>query len=161
MTESATGAGTGRDVVATDRETSTRGDRLVSVRDLRTYYDERTLLSRSPPVKAVDGVSFDLFEGETLGLVGESGCGKTTLGRTLVGLEDATDGTVEVEGRDVTDGGDAEWQRRVGMVFQDPDESLNDRQTVGQIVREPLEAHGWPRLSVAVEGVPEAECSVD
>jgi len=159
MTESATGAGTGRDVVATDRETSTRGDRLVSVRDLRTYYDERTLLSRSPPVKAVDGVSFDLFEGETLGLVGESGCGKTTLGRTLVGLEDATDGTVEVEGRDVTDGGDAEWQRRVGMVFQDPDESLNDRQTVGQIVREPLEAHGWPRLSVAVEGVPEATVS--
>jgi peptide/nickel transport system ATP-binding protein len=136
-----------------------RGDPLVSVRNLRTYYDERTLLSRSPPVKAVDGVSLDLFEGETLGLVGESGCGKTTFGRTLVGLEDATSGTVEVEGRDVTDGGDADWQRRVGMVFQDPDESLNDRQTVGQIVREPLEAHGWPRFSVAVEGVPEATVS--
>ena len=157
---SATGAGASRDAAATrDHSTAARDDPLVSVRDLRTYYDERTLLSRSPPVKAVDGVSLDLFEGETLGLVGESGCGKTTLGRTLVGLEDATSGSVEVEGRDVTDGGDADWQRRVGMVFQDPDESLNDRQTVGQIVREPLEAQGWPRLSVAVEGVPAATVS--
>ncbi|WP_436908607.1 ABC transporter ATP-binding protein [Halosimplex marinum] len=154
MTDPATGvAGHG------DAAGAARGDPLLSVRDLRTYYDERTLLSRSPPVKAVDGVSFDLFEGETLGLVGESGCGKTTLGRTLVGLEDATSGTIEAGGRDVTDGGDAEWQRRVGMVFQDPDESLNDRQTVGQIVREPLEAHGWPRLSVAVEGVDAATVS--
>ncbi|QPV61240.1 ATP-binding cassette domain-containing protein [Halosimplex litoreum] len=150
---------TGQTATHDDPAAADRGDRLVSVRELRTYYDERTLLSRSPPVKAVDGVSLDLFEGETLGLVGESGCGKTTFGRTLVGLEDATSGTVEVEGRDVTDGDDADWRRRVGMVFQDPDESLNDRQTVGQIVREPLEAQGWPRLSVAVEGVPEATVS--
>nr|WP_281373154.1 oligopeptide/dipeptide ABC transporter ATP-binding protein [Halosimplex rubrum] len=129
------------------------------MRDLRTYYDERSMFSRSPPVKAVDGVSFDVFEGETIGLVGESGCGKTTLGRTLVGLEEPTGGTIAAEGRDVTDlsGGDAEaWQRRVGMVFQDPQESLNDRQTVGQIVREPLEAHDWPTLTVAVAGVDEA-----
>ncbi|MEF8851410.1 MAG: ABC transporter ATP-binding protein [Haloarculaceae archaeon] len=128
----------------------------MSVRDLRTYYDERTLLSRDPPVRAVDGVSFDVYDGETLGLVGESGCGKTTLGRTLVGLESATDGTVEAAGRDVTAlGGSAqrEWQRRVGMVFQDPEESLNDRQTVGESVREPLDAHDWPFLPVAVEGL--------
>jgi peptide/nickel transport system ATP-binding protein len=129
---------------------------FMSVRDLRTYYDEQTVLSRDPPVKAVDGVSFDVYDGETLGLVGESGCGKTTLGRTLVGLESATGGTVEAEGRDVTDlsgSEQREWQRRVGMVFQDPEESLNDRQTVGESIREPLDAHDWPFLPVAVEGL--------
>jgi len=154
----ATGAAAGRERTTHER----RDDPLLSVENLRTYYDERTLLSRSPPVKAVDGVSFDVFEGETLGLVGESGCGKTTLGRTLLGLETPTDGTVTAEGLDVTDldGSEArEWQERVGMVFQDPQESLNDRQTVGQIVREPLEAHGWPTLTVAVAGVSEATVS--
>jgi len=137
-------------------------DPFMSVRNLRTYYDERTVLSRDPPVKAVDGVSFDVYDGETLGLVGESGCGKTTLGRTLVGLESATGGTVEAEGTDVTNlsgNEQREWQRRVGMVFQDPEESLNDRQTVGESIREPLDAHDWPFLPVAVEGLPDATVS--
>jgi len=128
-------------------------DPLVSVRDLRTYYEDGSLFTSTPPVKAVDGVSFDVHEGETVGLVGESGCGKTTLGRTLLGLETATEGTVEAEGRDVTDLSGSErreWQQRVGMVFQDPEESLNDRMTVGEIVREPLEAHDWPALPVMV-----------
>ena len=132
---------------------------LVSVRDLRTYYEDESLVSSAPPVKAVDGVSFDVHEGETVGLVGESGCGKTTLGRTILGLETATEGTVEAEGRDVTDLSGEErraWQRRVGMVFQDPEESLNDRMTVGEIVREPLDAHDWPALAVRVEGVADA-----
>jgi len=145
-----------------DAEVAGRGDPLLSVSDLRTYYDERSLFSRSPPVKAVDSVSFDVYEGETVGLVGESGCGKTTLGRTLLGLETPTDGTITAEGIDVTDlDGEAarEWQQRVGMVFQDPQESLNDRQTVGEIVREPLEAHDWPTLTVAVSGVDEATVS--
>ena len=162
------GAGTAREAdrdrsatdptVDEDRDDAAEPDgdeTLLSLRDLRTYYDEGGLLSRSPPVKAVDGVSLDIREGETLGLVGESGCGKTTLGRTLLGLETPTGGTVESDGRDLTglSGEEARaWQRRVGMVFQDPDESLNDRQTVGRIVREPLEAHDWPTLSVAVEG---------
>ncbi|MFB6152114.1 MAG: ABC transporter ATP-binding protein [Haloarculaceae archaeon] len=139
-------------------------DPLVSVRDLRTHYEDDSILFSSPPVRAVDGVSFDIREGETLGLVGESGCGKTTLGRTLIGLETPTAGTVEVDGRDVSDldrGERRELQRRVGMVFQDPQESLNDRQTVGQIVREPLEAHDWPRLTVAVAGVDGATVSGD
>ena len=122
------------------------GESFISVKDLRTYYESDSPLDRSPPVKAVDGVSFDIHRGEILGLVGESGCGKTTLGRTLAGLEAATDGSVMANGRDVTDlsGSDLrEWQREVGVVFQDPEESLNDRMTVGQIIKEPLEAHNW------------------
>ena len=128
---------------------------LLSVEELCTYYDDDSLLGSSPPVRAVDGVSFDIEEGQTLGLVGESGCGKTTLGRTILGLETATDGTVTAEGRDVTALSRSErreWQRRVGMVFQDPQESLNDRMTTGEIIREPMEAHDWPFLTAAVEG---------
>jgi len=133
----------------------TGGDTLVSVRNLKTYYDDGGIVDRDPPVRAVDGVSFDIDAGETLGLVGESGSGKTTLGRTILGLETATEGRVEAEGRDVTELSGEErraWQRRVGMVFQDPEESLNDRMTVGEIVQEPLTAHDWPTLRVAVEG---------
>jgi peptide/nickel transport system ATP-binding protein len=128
---------------------------LLSVEGLRTYYEDGSLLWSAPPVRAVDDVSFDIEAGETLGLVGESGCGKTTLGRTILGLETATDGTVSSEGRDVTELSRSErreWQRRVGMVFQDPQESLNDRMTTGEIIREPLGAHDWPFLTAAVEG---------
>jgi peptide/nickel transport system ATP-binding protein len=128
---------------------------LLSVEGLRTYYEDDSILWSAPPVRAVDDVTFDIREGETLGLVGESGCGKTTLGRTILGLETATGGTVASEGRDVTELSRSErreWQRRVGMVFQDPRESLNDRMTTGEIIREPLDAHGWPFLTAAVEG---------
>ncbi len=121
------------------------GDPLVSVRNLKTYYDTGGIRS-SDPVKAVDGVSFDIERGETLGLVGESGCGKTTLGRTLVRLERPTDGTVRFDGTDVTtlSGDDLKaWRRNAQVVFQDPDSSMNDRLTVGKIVREPLESYGW------------------
>ncbi|ESP88115.1 ABC transporter ATP-binding protein [Candidatus Halobonum tyrrellensis] len=141
----------GRDGAAAGRS----DEPLVSIRGLKTYYTDSSILSSQPPVQAVDGVDLDVYEGETVGLVGESGCGKTTLGRTLLGLEDATAGTVEASGRDVTDLSRAErreWQENAGMVFQDPEESLNDRMTVGEIVREPLDAHDWPTLTVAVEG---------
>ncbi|RKD95372.1 ABC transporter ATP-binding protein [Halopiger aswanensis] len=120
-------------------------DAMIEVRDLKTYYDNGGLFGGTP-VKAVDGVSFDIRRGETLGLVGESGCGKTTLGRTLLQLEEATDGTVAFDGVDITelDGDELhEWRRNAQMVFQDPHSSLNDRMTVGEIVREPLDVHEW------------------
>ncbi|WP_227353536.1 ABC transporter ATP-binding protein [Haladaptatus salinisoli] len=97
-------------------------------------------------VRAVDGVSFDLYPGETLGVVGESGCGKSTLARTLLGLTDPTDGAVEFRGmRTTTFGRDEkrEFRRNAQIVFQDPQSSLNPRRKVGNIVADPLEAAGW------------------
>ncbi len=130
-------------------ERASVGEALVQIDGLKTYYEDGGLLS-SHPVKAVDGVSFEIDRGETLGLVGESGCGKTTLGRTLVQLESATDGEILFDGTDITElrGDDLkEWRRRTQMVFQDPDSSLNNRMTIGEIVREPLDVHavGTPR----------------
>ncbi|MCU4975342.1 ATP-binding cassette domain-containing protein [Halobacteria archaeon AArc-m2/3/4] len=122
-----------------------RGDPLVVVDELRSYYESERLLG-GKPVKAVDGVSFEIRRGETLGIVGESGCGKTTLGRTLVRLEEATDGTVRYDGTDVTTLSGTElkrWRKNAQLVFQDPTASLNERQTVGAVIREPLEAHSW------------------
>jgi peptide/nickel transport system ATP-binding protein len=121
------------------------GETLVEVNELKTYYDEGAILD-SNPVKAVDGVNFEIKRGETLGLVGESGCGKTTLGRTLIQLESATSGEVLFDGTDVTELSGAElknWRRNSQMVFQDPESSLNDRMTVGEIIREPLDVHDW------------------
>jgi len=127
-----------------DADTGQVGEALIDVRDLKTYYEDTGFFG-GDPVKAVDGVSFEIARGETLGLVGESGCGKTTLGRTLLQLETATSGTVSFGGTDVTelDGSELKaWRRNAQMVFQDPESSLNDRMTVGEIVREPLDVHG-------------------
>ncbi|RRJ29146.1 ABC transporter ATP-binding protein [Halocatena pleomorpha] len=131
----------------------TTAEPLVEVNGLKTYYDTGGMLG-SQPVKAVDGVDFSIARGETLGLVGESGCGKTTLGRTLVQLETATDGEVLFDGRDVTTLSGSElkkWRRNAQIVFQDPESSLNSRMTVGEIIREPLDVHGWPNFTVAVD----------
>jgi peptide/nickel transport system ATP-binding protein len=131
---------------------------LVEVRDLEKYYFEQDtlvdrLLGKEPrSVKAVDGVSFDIHEGETLGLVGESGCGKSTTGETLLRLRAATGGTVRFDGESVFDLGGAAldaFRRRAQIVFQDPFSSLDPRMTVGDIVAEPFVVHDLPEESVA------------
>ena len=123
---------------------------LLHVQDLRTWFPvRRGVLQRVVGhVKAVDGVSFELRKGETLGLVGESGCGKTTVGRTLLRLIEPTGGRVLFEGRDVLAMGGEELRllrRRMQIIFQDPGGSLNPRMRVGRIVGEPLEVHGVAR----------------
>jgi peptide/nickel transport system ATP-binding protein len=111
---------------------------LLQVRGLKTWFATR---AGAPPLRAVDDVSFDIFRGETLGLVGESGCGKTTVGRTLLRLEQATAGEIRFDGVDVN-GADGEallrYRRQVQVIFQDPYSSLNPRMTIGQIIAEPL-----------------------
>ena len=119
---------------------------LVQVRGLKMYFPIYSGLLRrhTGDVKAVDGISFDIMPGETLGLVGESGCGKSTVGRALLRLYDITDGTVVINGTDVaTLGAEALRKARpqMQMVFQDPQASLNPRMTLADIIGEPLDEH--------------------
>jgi oligopeptide transport system ATP-binding protein len=123
------------------------GEVLLEVRDLVKHFSVGGGMfgRRGGTVRAVDGVSFVLRRGETLGLVGESGCGKTTTGRCILQLERPTSGQVIFEGRDLGALTDAELRpvrRRVQVIFQDPYASLNPRMTVGQILGEPLAVHG-------------------
>ena len=120
---------------------------LLEVKDLATYFNASNsfFFKNNSLVKAVDEVSFQLFEGETLGLVGESGCGKTTLGRTILQLEKATKGTVFYNEKDVTHLSKSElknFRKEVQIIFQDPFSSLNPRIPVGQAVMEPMKVHG-------------------
>ncbi|MBI2207300.1 MAG: dipeptide ABC transporter ATP-binding protein [Candidatus Rokubacteria bacterium] len=122
-------------------------DTILDVRDLVKHFHVTTGFfgSATAIVRAVDGVSFSIRRGETLGLVGESGCGKTTTGRCILQLEKPTSGQVIFEGQDLTKLDVAELRRvrrKIQVIFQDPYSSLNPRMTVGQIVAEPMAVHG-------------------
>ena len=114
---------------------------LLEVRDLKQYFPIRTGWFTKTPLKAVDGVSFEIEEGETLGLVGESGCGKTTVGRTILHLYKPTAGEILYQGTRITPKNAGQYRREMQIVFQDPYSSLNPRMTVSDIVGEPLDIH--------------------
>jgi oligopeptide transport system ATP-binding protein len=120
---------------------------VLSVRDLTKHFpiNSGIIIQRQVgAVKAVDGVSFDVYRGETLGLVGESGCGKSTTGRTVLQLYKPTSGSVKFEGQELSSmkGDDLrKMRRKMQMIFQDPFASLNPRMTVGNIISEPLKIH--------------------
>jgi peptide/nickel transport system ATP-binding protein len=127
------------------------GKPLVEVDDLRVWFPIKSgiVLDRHVgDVKAVDGVSLEILRGETLGLVGESGCGKSTVGRALLRLYEPTSGRIVFDGQDITQLSESELRplrRRMQMVFQDPYASLNPRHSVGRMVGEPLKVHGLSR----------------
>ncbi|MFB1081867.1 ABC transporter ATP-binding protein [Jeotgalibacillus sp. JSM ZJ347] len=117
------------------------GQKLLEVTDLKKHFD----LGKNQLLKAVDGISFDVHKGETLGLVGESGCGKSTTGRTVMGLYGRTEGSVTFDGKDVHSMSEKDrfdFLRNMQMIFQDPYASLNPRSTVLEIISEPMEIHG-------------------
>lgn len=119
---------------------------LVSVKNLKMHFPifGGLFRRRLGEVKAVDGISFDIYEGETLGMVGESGCGKSTVGRSVLRLYDITDGSIEIDGDDISTAKSEALRKKrplMQMIFQDPQASLNPRMTVGEIIAEPLREH--------------------
>ena len=116
-------------------------EHLLQVKDLKQYFPVKNGWFGTIPLKAVDGVSFDIDAGETLGLVGESGCGKTTVGRSILHLYKPTSGEVIYDGKKITPKNVHEFRKDMQIVFQDPYSSLNPRMTVSDIVGEPLDIH--------------------
>ena len=115
---------------------------LIEVKDLKQYFNINMGAFKTKPLKAVDGVSFSINKGETLGLVGESGCGKTTVGRTILHLYKPTAGEIWYNGKKIESKQDIqEFRKKATMVFQDPYSSLNPRMTVADIIGEPLDIH--------------------
>jgi oligopeptide transport system ATP-binding protein len=137
--------------MTTTVQPATQKDVLLEVRNLKKWFpiSGGGLISRTVGhVKAVDGVSFSVRRGETLGLVGESGCGKTTAGKTILRLQEPTEGEAFFEGQDIFKLGREDLRklrREMQIIFQDPYSSLNPRMTVGDIIGEPLEIHGVAR----------------
>lgn len=119
----------------------TSNNHLIEVKNLKQYFPIKTGFFKTTNLKAVDDVSFFIKKGETLGLVGESGCGKTTVGRTMLHLVKPTAGSISFNGTKVTDKNINLYRKKMQMVFQDPYSSLNPRMTVGDIVGEPLDIH--------------------
>jgi oligopeptide/dipeptide ABC transporter ATP-binding protein len=123
---------------------------LLEVKDLKKYFHAKSGFfgSSDQYVKAVDGVSFQIFKGETLGLVGESGCGKTTIGKMLVDLLHPTSGEITFEGKDLKKlrkENHVEFSKSIQMIFQDPYASLNPRMTIGDIIAEPMKINNIAR----------------
>jgi oligopeptide transport system ATP-binding protein len=135
-------------VIAGEAAAVVPSDDLVQVKNLIMHFPitEGVIISRVVAhVKAVDDVSFNIRKGETLGLVGESGCGKTTTGRCILQLENATDGEIWFDGRDLNKLSKAEMRpmrERIQVIFQDPYSSLNPRMKIGEIISEPMMVHG-------------------
>jgi len=125
------------------------GRAVLRIRDLKKYFELKrgliqSLRGNTIQVRAVDGISFDLHPGEILGLVGESGCGKTTTGRLIARLEDPTEGQIDFEGVDIASlqgGALFQFRKDLQMIFQDPYESLNPRYNVFRTVAEPIVIH--------------------
>ena len=117
-------------------------ENLIEVQRLKQYFPISTGWFQTRPLKAVDGVSFHIRRGETLGLVGESGCGKTTVGRTLLHLYPPTSGQIIFDGKEIKTRQDIrQYRKKASMVFQDPYSSLNPRMTVADLIAEPLDIH--------------------
>lgn len=116
-------------------------EKLLEVKHLKQYFPVKGKLFQKNAVKAVDDVSFFINKGETFGLVGESGCGKTTVGRTILRLHEPTGGSILYDGKDVTRGDFYPYRKKMQIVFQDPYASLDPRMTVGDIIGEPIDIH--------------------
>ena len=117
---------------------------ILEIKDLKVYFGGGGFIKKAPLVKAVDGLNLTVYENETFGLVGESGCGKSTTGRAIVKINKITDGHIYYNGVDIdTIKGDQlkQFKQDVQMIFQDPYASLNPRMTVGEIIREPMDIH--------------------
>lgn len=116
-------------------------EKLIEIKNLKKYFPVKNGFMKTAQVKAVDDVSLYIRKGETLGLVGESGCGKTTLGRTILRLHEPTSGQILYHGEDITKENMLPYRRKMQIIFQDPYASLNPRMTVSDIIGEPLDIY--------------------
>jgi peptide/nickel transport system ATP-binding protein len=142
-----------KDLVVPDSDRKAKQEKLfaqeplMQIKNLKTYFPIRNGFfgGITSHVKAVDDVNFDVYPGETLGLVGESGCGKTTIGRTIIRLEEPTEGEMIYKGNDIAKMNAEElrnFRKEVQIIFQDPYSSLNPRMTIGNAIMEPMQVHG-------------------